>query len=93
MKDFSDYLRSERIKAGLSQAAVAKKLGYSTSQFISNWERGLVRPPLKAIKKLISIYKLNIDVVVDLYMQRSSNSLRNALARASKSGRHARALM
>ena len=36
-----DYLQSKRMKVGLSQGDVATKLGYSSPQFISNFERGL----------------------------------------------------
>jgi len=32
------WLREKRVTSGLSQAEVAQKLGYSTAQFISNWD-------------------------------------------------------
>lgn len=50
-------LKKLRIKAGLKQKEVALKLGYSTPQFISNWERGISSPPVKSIKQLACIYK------------------------------------
>lgn len=81
LMDFSKYLKAERIKVGLSQAAVAKKLGYSSPQFISNWERGLARPPVKVIKRLISMYRLDIDETVEVYMRLPAYKLRSALSR------------
>ena len=52
-----NILKTLRESAGLSQADVADKLGYISGQFISNWERGVSFPPIKAIPKLAKIYK------------------------------------
>jgi transcriptional regulator with XRE-family HTH domain len=49
-------LKKSRIQAGLSQDDVAKKLGYGSYQFISNWERGISSPPCKILKKIQGIY-------------------------------------
>jgi transcriptional regulator with XRE-family HTH domain len=46
-------LKAARENAGLRQSDVAKKLGYSSPQFISNWERGLSLPPLDRLPKLL----------------------------------------
>lgn len=51
---FGDFLREKRMKAGLSQKEVALGLGYTTPQFISNWERGLSNPPISSIRKLVT---------------------------------------
>ncbi|KYG63703.1 transcriptional regulator [Bdellovibrio bacteriovorus] len=56
-----NFLKEKRSAAGLSQADVAKKLGYSTSQFISNWERGLSTPPVSVLKILADMYEINPD--------------------------------
>ncbi len=52
------FLQVSREKTGLSQRAVSKQLGYSTPQFISNWERGLSSPPLDVFPQLAKIYNL-----------------------------------
>jgi transcriptional regulator with XRE-family HTH domain len=49
-------LKKSRVQAGLSQDDVAKKLGYGSYQFISNWERGISSPPCKILKKIQAIY-------------------------------------
>lgn len=54
-------LKKLRIRAGLKQKDVAKELGYSSPQFISNWERGISSPPVKTIKRLASLYKASPD--------------------------------
>lgn len=56
-----NFLKDKRSAAGLSQADVAKKLGYSTSQFISNWERGLSTPPVSVLKILADMYEVSPD--------------------------------
>jgi len=57
----ADFLKQKRVAAGLSQRDVADKLGYSTPQFISNWERGVSHPPINALKKLGELYKVSAD--------------------------------
>lgn len=66
---FAQYLKDSRITAGLSQRDVSEKLGYTTSQFVSNWERGLSTPPTKAVKKLAELYNLKIEEFLDLLLQ------------------------
>lgn len=53
------FLKEKRVNSGLSQKDVAEKLGYSTSQFISNWERGISHPPLATLRKLSDMYHIN----------------------------------
>lgn len=54
-------LKRLREKAGLSQSEVAEAMGYESGQFISNWERGISHPPIKDIRKLAKIYKIDAD--------------------------------
>ena len=58
---FADFLRSSREKADLTQKQVADQLGYKTSQFVSNWERGHSIPPMNALKTLSKMYKLSLN--------------------------------
>jgi transcriptional regulator with XRE-family HTH domain len=55
------FLRTARENAGLTQTEVAKKLGYGSSQFVSNWERGRSTPPMNALRPLSKMYKINMD--------------------------------
>lgn len=71
------YLKKKRLEAGLSQAAVAEKLGYSCSQFVSNWERGVSEPPVATLYKLAEIYHMPMEEVFDL-------SLKTAVAKATE---------
>jgi len=64
-KVFKEY----REKAGLSQPAVAKKLGYKCGQYISNFERGVTTPSLKIAKRLCAILKMPKGVAKEAYLK------------------------
>jgi transcriptional regulator with XRE-family HTH domain len=64
-KKMGKFLKAKRIKADLSQIEVAKKLGYTSPQFISNFERGLCAPPIKSLRTLIDLYHLNAKATVE----------------------------
>ena len=53
--ELGSLLAQARVEAGLSQLELSRKLGYNSSQFVSNWERGLCAPP---VNKLFQISKL-----------------------------------
>ena len=46
------FIRQHRLKAGITQEDLANHLGYSSAQFVSNWERGVSMPPLKSLPGL-----------------------------------------
>ena len=60
------FLKDKREAAGLSQKEVADKLGYTTPQFVSNWERGVSQPPLKTLKKIGEMYKVSSDELFNI---------------------------
>ena len=79
------YLKKQRLKSGLTQSQVAEMLGYSNSQFVSNWERGKCLPAVSSLKELSSIFGIPFKELFDMYM----NSLRTELlqkAEGSKNG-------
>ncbi len=58
------FLKEKRVEAGLTQPALADKLGEVHSQFVSNWERGLCAPPSHAFQRLISVLDLSREELV-----------------------------
>ena len=72
------YLQKKRINADMTQIEVARKLGYSSAQFISNFERGLCSPPLKQMKKLTNLYDLDPGEVIDIMMKERLEILEKA---------------
>lgn len=84
MRTLNDYLRQKRLDSGLSQLDVARVLGYSSPQFVSNWERGLVSPPLETIAVLIDLYKIPASEVVDRILDETRDYLESHLVPARK---------
>jgi transcriptional regulator with XRE-family HTH domain len=85
MARLADYLKKSRENVGLSQTFVSSKLGYSSPQFVSNWERGLSHPPLKSLKKIAKLYKLRdkelFDIFVNSYLVEVESDLRKKIQR------------
>ena len=73
------FLKQKRAEAGLTQWDVAQKLGYSSAQFISNFERGLCQPPLNQLKNIVEIYGLNPQELVDIMMQEQRSLLEKSI--------------
>lgn len=67
--EYGDYLQNLRTKAGLSQGDVSEKLGYSTPQFISNWERGVSKPPVTVLKQLAKLYNKSAEQMFNEYLE------------------------
>lgn len=65
-KELGQQLRRLRLSAGKTQWAVARKLGYQTAQFISNWERGVSVPPTSAIRPLAEVLGVKPRELVDM---------------------------
>lgn len=62
-------LKSLREKAGLKQDKVAKALGYTSIQLISNWERNLAMFPVKSVPQLSRLYSVSQDTLIDYLVQ------------------------
>lgn len=80
----SHFLKEKRIASGLSQGDVADKLGYSTAQFISNWERGVAAPPVNILKKLAELYKVNAEELFEVVLEEKIREVTNDLLRRFK---------
>lgn len=81
-QDFSilgNYFKIKRLALDLNQREVSEFLGYNSPQFISNVERGMCQLPMKAIRKLITLYKLDVYEVFDIIMSQQAHILRAEL--------------
>lgn len=85
MRTLSNYLKEKRVESGLSQLDVAKVLGYSSPQFVSNWERGLVSPPLETIAVLVELYKIPANEVIEYILKETRSYLEANLKKRKKS--------
>lgn len=77
--EVGEYLKELRIKSGKTQREVSTVLGYSSAQFISNFERGIALPPLKKLKTLQELYKGNVSKLIELTLQSERAILGKAL--------------
>lgn len=79
-------LLKKREDVGLTQKELAKKLGMSSAQLISNWERGVCDPPIKKLHSLSVILKTDFDALVSSVMNMKVQRARQkALVAAKKS--------
>lgn len=60
------FFKKKREDNRLSQGELSEALGYTSSQFVSNWERGLCSPPLAIIPKLAKILNIPKREILDL---------------------------
>ncbi len=74
-----DFLRSKREKVGLTQKQVADRLGYSTPQFVSAWERAEREPPMSVIWSLANIYNISAEKIFDVMVTYRRQMVEQAL--------------
>ncbi len=77
------YWKEQRIRANLTQKEVAKKLGYNSSQLVSNWECGKCSPSKKDIPTLLSLYQVDIPSYIELVLDTQRKKLINTLKKKS----------
>lgn len=72
-KKLGDFLRAKRELAGLTQAEVAKYFKHSSSQFISNIERGLCAVPLHIMVEVLRMYKVSSNEFLSFILNLEKN--------------------
>ncbi len=72
----SNYLHQKRSAKNITQSNLASVLGYTSPQFISNWERGLAKPPFDTLRKMIKILDLDVDVLVTILVKMEEKRIR-----------------
>ncbi|HEX7674057.1 MAG TPA: helix-turn-helix transcriptional regulator [Bdellovibrio sp.] len=75
----SDFLKRKRTDAKLTQGQVAEILGYTSPQFVSNWERGLAYPPIETLKRLAKIYGIDLNEVYEAFLSASVSDMERDL--------------
>lgn len=74
-----EFFKQKRVDVGLTQAEVAKVLGLSTGQFVSNWERGVSAPPMDYLPRLMKLYKMNKAQVISIYTAEQERYIKSVL--------------
>lgn len=62
-----DLIKEKRVEKDWSQSRLAKLLGYSSGQFVSNWERGDSYPPMDRLAKMTLLFELEENLLFDLF--------------------------
>lgn len=77
-----EYLLKQRKAAGLTQKELSETLGYSSAQFISNFERGITAPPLSKMDKIVKTLKIkqgDLDSLVSFYVTAYEKKIAKAI--------------
>lgn len=64
----TEYLKAMRIEAKMTQTDLAKKMGLSSQQFISNTERGLCNYAITHIVMICRILKIDTSEAEKMYL-------------------------
>jgi hypothetical protein len=67
-ENMSTLIHDYRMINRKTQSWVSKKMGYTTSQFISNCERGICTFPVKKMRKLSKLLGINPELLVSAYI-------------------------
>src|ERR1700691_4295238 len=78
---FGSFLKTAREKRNVTQSELAKRLGYTTSQFISNCERGLCDPPLDAIPEISQFLGLSKRDVMTVILEQTKLDIENRFSK------------
>lgn len=76
---FGTFLADARSEAGLSQLELARELGYSSPQYVSNWERGICGPPLDKLYELSKSLKIDANTLLTMILDETESYLRSEL--------------
>lgn len=77
-KTLGETLKAIREKAGLAQGELAKKMGYGSPQFVSNWERGLCSLPAKKAPLFCQLTGHNPKDLLDLLVKEEKRKIAKA---------------
>ena len=77
-------VKEKRIARGISQAALAKTLGYTSGQYCSNWELGINKFPEGKLKKLCAYFILDRKQIAELLLASKSEQVHALLGLKKK---------
>lgn len=69
------FIKLNRVARGFSQTELASALGYTSPQFISDWEREVSSPPMKKVFELAEHLGVRSETVFELLVELSTRQL------------------
>jgi transcriptional regulator with XRE-family HTH domain len=73
-----DLIKEKRETQGLKQQDLSKVFGYTSGQYISNWERRKSNPPNKIAKQLCEILKIKSSTYQKILIDEFKRELERA---------------
>ena len=86
---FGVFLAKARTDSGISQLQLARELGYTSPQYVSNWERGICGPPLDKLFELSKTLKISPQTLMSMILTETESYLRNELRLGGKTAKAA----
>jgi transcriptional regulator with XRE-family HTH domain len=83
-KKLSNFLKQKRLQSELSQQAVATFVGFTSSQMVSNWERGLCSPPMNTLVLLAELFNIPDNELFDILETEYRTTLRLCFSNLKK---------
>lgn len=78
-------LKDKRVEKGITQMSLARELGYSSPQFVSNWERGMCSPAFDTLPTICKILGIPKREIIEIIIDETRNELEANFARSHKS--------
>lgn len=73
--EIAALISKAREAQGMTQKEVSLALGYSSAQFVSNWERAQSLPPKDKLRKLADVLKINFSRLKALYVEQMASEI------------------
>lgn len=73
------YLKIARENMKLTQKQVASQLGFTSGQFVNNWEGGKSKPPINLLKKISKLYHIDATDIFNYILNDEMNQLQTKL--------------
>jgi transcriptional regulator with XRE-family HTH domain len=85
-------LKDARINKAMTQMDLAEMLGYTSPQFVSNWERGLCSPAFEALPTLARVLSIPKREIIEIILEETKVELEaNFLLKSRGKARQKRA--
>lgn len=78
-------LKDKRVEKGITQMALARELGYSSPQFVSNWERGMCSPAFDTLPVICKMLGIPKKEIIEIILDETRNELEANFGRNVKS--------
>lgn len=83
-KEIGLFLKRQRLKSGLTQKNISDAFHLSSTQFVSNWERGCCLPPMEYLPQLCKILNIDKELLIKIYIEQTEIEINAVFKSAHK---------